>query len=168
MRLLNPSALELVMRWRNHERIFLSRFFSVLATFFIGSSRERIAQLYQWSKNSRPAMASGSSQNQRMQSLGALFLGNLTVRLTFASAAQFTGKQDPMIGLLTDFEKLSPISGDDIVPSRAGCQHPGSEWAARRSPASNPKISHNTRFTEFACCSGIASLDGGKAIWRNL
>jgi serine/threonine protein kinase len=46
--------------------------------------------------------------------LGENFLLGLTAKIAMASAKQFTGNHTAMIGLITDFEKLSPIPGDAL------------------------------------------------------
>ena len=101
------------------------------------------------------------------EGLGAFFLGNLTVRLTFASAAQFTGNQDPMMGLLTDLEKLSPIPGDALfLRTRSLMRLPPENFAAaleELGPAVNapcvfPKMRQQVLFEAAICHAGLFQL----------
>ena len=45
---------------------------------------------------------------------GKNFLSGLTVKITMASLTQLSGNHEPMISLITDLEKLSPIPGDAV------------------------------------------------------
>gem|GEM_PF-3469069 len=62
MRLLKPSAVALLIEWRNQLRRCFKRHFNIRATRFTGFKRERIAHAYHSSKNSAAEAASGKWQ----------------------------------------------------------------------------------------------------------
>lgn len=112
----------------------------------------------------QPADASGG--------MSALFLGNLSVKVTFASAAQLAGNQRPMIELLTDLEKLSPIPGDALfLRTRSLMRLPPENYAAAleelgpavTAPCVFPKMRQQILFEAAICHAGLSQQVKGES-----